>query len=168
PMPSPTLRSGVAALTLVLAGSLLAGGAAAQDAAPSPEPLPRVPPESEQLSGNWAVPQGDLSATRAAVDSSISADTIGDLQLAWTFDIEAPGFFGSMTSQPIVRGDTIYIQDMRSNVFALDRDTGAVRWEAPFDIGSIGPNGVAVAYDMVYAGLSDTGEVVALNIDDGS
>ena len=58
--------------------------------------------------------------------------------------------------------DTVYIQDMRSNVFALDKSTGDVKWEAHFDIGSIGPNGVAVAYDMVYAGLSDTGEVVAL------
>ena len=57
---------------------------------------------------------------------------------------------------------------MRSNVFALDRDTGAQKWEAPFDIGSIGPNGVAVAYGMVYAGLSDAGDVVALNASDGS
>ncbi len=72
-------------------------------------------------------------------------------KLAWTFDITAPGLFGGITSQPIVIGDTVYIQDMRSNVFALDRDTGAQKWEAPFDVGSIGPNGVAVAYDMVYA-----------------
>ena len=57
-------------------------------------------------------------------------------------------------SNVVVIGNTVYIQDMRSNVFALDRDTGAQKWEAPFDIGSIGPNGVAVAYGMVYAGLS--------------
>jgi outer membrane protein assembly factor BamB/plastocyanin len=161
-------RPGAAALVLGLTLAV-PGVAMAQDASPSPPPpLPTVPPETEQLSGNWPVPQGDLSATRNAVDSSISKDTVGDLNLAWTFDITAPGLFGGITSQPIVVGDTVYIQDMRSNVFALDRDTGAQKWEAPFDVGSIGPNGVAVAYDMVYAGLSDTGEVVALKASDGS
>ncbi|MFN8518604.1 MAG: PQQ-binding-like beta-propeller repeat protein [Chloroflexota bacterium] len=155
---------------LALGATLVAATALAQDASPSaaPTPFPTVPPETETLSGNWPVPQGDLAATRSAVDSSIDSSTIGDLQLAWTFDVTAPGFFGSITSQPVVVGDTVYIQDMRSNVFALDKATGSVRWEAPFDIGSIGPNGVAVAYDMVFAGLSDTGEVVALDAADGS
>jgi len=161
--------SAAGAATLLLSLCLAASPnlALAQGASPPPS-LPAVPPETDQLSGNWPVPQGDLSATRNAVDSTISKDTVGDLKLAWTFDITAPGVFGSITSQPIVVGNTVYIQDMRSNVFALDRDTGAQKWEAPFDIGSIGPNGVAVAYDMVYAGLSDSGEVVALKASDGT
>jgi len=161
------LTAGGAILALTLSLVALPNLVTAQAASPPP-PLPTVPPETEQLSGNWPLPQGDYSATRNAVDSNISKDTVGDLSLAWTFDITAPGVFGGITSQPIVIGNTVYIQDMRSNVFALDRDTGAQKWEAPFDIGSIGPNGVAVAYDMVYAGLSDAGEVVALNAADGS
>ncbi len=160
-------RASARALALALGATLVAGGTLAQDASPPP-PLPVVPPETEALAGNWPVPQGDLAATRAAQGSSIDSSTIGDLQLAWTFDVTAPGFFGSITSQPIVVGDTVYIQDMRSNIFALDKATGATRWEAPFDIGSIGPNGVTVAYGMVYAGLSDSGEVVALSVEDGS
>jgi len=156
-----------ATLAVSLALVALPSLALAQNASPPP-PLPTVPPETEQTSGNWPVPEGDLSSTRNAVDSNISKDSVGDLSLAWTFEITAPGVFGGITSQPIVIGDTVYIQDMRSNVFALDRDTGAQKWEAPFDIGSIGPNGVAVAYGMVYAGLSDAGEVVALNATDGS
>jgi outer membrane protein assembly factor BamB/uncharacterized cupredoxin-like copper-binding protein len=157
-------------LALALGATLaaLGGGAATAQEASPPPPLPTIPPETEALSGNWPVPQGDLAATRDAVDSSIDSSTIGDLEVAWTFDITAPGFFGSITSQPIVVDDTVYIQDMRSNVFALDKTTGDTRWEAPFDVGSIGPNGVAVAYGMVYAGLSDTGEVVALSAEDGS
>jgi outer membrane protein assembly factor BamB/plastocyanin len=166
-MPLGIHRGGARALALALGMSLVAGSALAQDASPPP-PLPTVPPETEALSGNWPVPQGDLAATRSAVDSTIDSSTIGDLQLAWTFDITAPGFFGSITAQPVVVDDTVYIQDMRSNVFALDKATGATKWEAPFDVGSIGPNGVAVAYGMVYAGLGDTGEVVALDAADGS
>lgn len=155
------------ALALALGASLVAATAVAQEGTPPP-PLPTIPPETEALSGNWPVPQGDLAGTRNAVDTSIDSSTIGELEVAWTFDITAPGFFGSITAQPIVVDDTVYIQDMRSNIFALDKTTGETKWEAPFDVGSIGPNGVAVGYGMVYAGLSDTGEVVALSVEDGS
>lgn len=155
------------ALALALGASLVAATAVAQEGTPPP-PLPTIPPETEALSGNWPVPQGDLAGTRNAVDTSIDSSTIGELEVAWTFDITAPGFFGSITAQPIVVDDTVYIQDMRSNIFALDKTTGERKWEAPFDVGSIGPNGVAVGYGMVYAGLSDTGEVVALSVEDGS
>ena len=43
-----------------------------------------------------------------------------------------------------------------------------MKWEAQFGVGSIGPNGVALGYGMVYAGLSDTAEVVALDAATGS
>src|SRR4051812_3769422 len=105
-MSRPRLPAAAAA-TLLLSLSLGASPnlALAQGASPPP-PLPTVPPETTQLSGNWPVPQGDLSGTRNAVDSSISKQTVGDLKLAWTFDITAPGVFGSITSQPIVVGNT--------------------------------------------------------------
>ena len=43
----------------------------------------------------------------------------------------------------VVDRDTVYVQDLRSNVFALDRATGAVRWTARYRAPNDGPNGLA-------------------------
>jgi glucose dehydrogenase/plastocyanin len=136
------------------------------DASPTPT-LPPVPPETAQSAGNWPVPQGDLAATRNAANSSITATNVTQLEVAWTFDVTAAGDFGSITANPIVTGDTVYLQDMQSNIFALDRTTGALKWTKAYQVGSIGPNGVTVGYGMVYAALSDTSEVVGLTADSG-
>ena len=77
--------------------------------------------------------------------------------------ITAASGFGAVTANPIVVGDTVYIQDMQSNVIAADRATGAVKWRTDFNVPAIGPNGVGVGYGLVYAGLDDTAEVVALD-----
>src|SRR4051794_37235269 len=137
------------------------GPANPEPAAASPTPeLPTVPPETEQYASDWPVPQGNLASTRSATGSTIDSSNVNQLDVAWTFDVKAAGFFGSVTANPIVVGDTVYLQDMQSNIFALDRNSGAVKWQTDFNVGSIGPNGVAVGYGLVYAGLSDTGEVV--------
>ena len=125
--------------------------------------LPTIPPETEQFANDWPVPHGNLGATRSAGNSAISAANVARLGVAWTFDIPATSAWGSITANPIVVGDTVYIQDMESNIFALDRATGSLKWKATFDVGSNGPNGVAVGYGKVYAALGDTGEVVALD-----
>ncbi|MEZ4500846.1 MAG: PQQ-binding-like beta-propeller repeat protein [Thermomicrobiales bacterium] len=136
--------------------------------AASPEAvLPVIPPEVTVGEGDWPVAQGDLAGTRQAINSPINSGNLDQLDVAWTFDLQAAGFFGTVTANPIVVGDTVFIQDMQSNIFAINRWDGSLRWETKFGVGSIGPNGVAVGYGMVYAGLSDTGEVVALNADTG-
>lgn len=136
------------------------------EASPTPE-LPTIPPETTQFASDWPVPQGDLAATRNAAGSSINSGNVNQLDVAWTFDLTAAGFFGSVTANPIVAGDTVYIQDMQSNIFALNRADGTLKWKKEYNVGSIGPNGVTIGYGMIFAGLSDTGEVVALNADTG-
>jgi outer membrane protein assembly factor BamB len=118
-----------------------------------------VPPE---LGTGWPVAQGDIAGTRAG-RSSIDSSNVGGLEVAWTFDLVGSGIYGSITSNPIIVGDTVYIQDMQSNVFALDRMTGSVKWTAVFNVGSSGPNGVTAGYGLVYAPLGDTRELVALD-----
>ena len=129
--------------------------------------MPTIPPETAQFANDWPVAQGNLAATRSAANSAISSTNVTQLEVAWTFDLSASGAWGSVTANPIVAGDRVYIQDMQSNVFALDRATGALKWKAEFNIGSAGPNGVTVGYGMVYAPLGDTGEVVALDAGSG-
>jgi len=49
-----------------------------------------------------------------------------------------------------VLGDTVYLQDLNSNVYALDRATGRVRWKHLFNAPNVGPNGVAYGWGRLY------------------
>ena len=60
-----------------------------------------------------------------------------------------------MTATPLVDGDTVYVQDMESDVFALDATTGTVRWRRLFHDGTPGPNGLALSGGLLV-GSTDT------------
>src|SRR5262249_38117226 len=49
-----------------------------------------------------------------------------------------------------------YVQDMKSNVFALDLGTGRLRWRRLFNASNPGPNGLAVAGGRVYGNTDST------------
>ena len=53
-------------------------------------------------------------------------------------------------STPVVQGGVVYLQDLNSNVYALEQTTGKLKWKHRFDSPSIGPNGVSVGYGHVY------------------
>src|SRR4051794_17653158 len=95
----------------------------AQDVPRAPSLGPSVPPELHDLARNWPLAQGNFASTRAAVACDISSANVGQLEQRWTFAIEASTGYGGMTATPLVLGDGVYAQDMRSNVFALDRAT---------------------------------------------
>jgi outer membrane protein assembly factor BamB len=104
----------------------------------------------------WPLPGADLAGTRAAPSSSIDADTVARLRVRWRFRFTAaPSFSGIFASTPVVDHGTVYVQDLRSNVFALDLATGAVRWQHRYRARNDGPNGLAVADGRVY-GATDT------------
>ena len=68
---------------------------------------------------------------------------------------EQPTFSGVMSATPLVLGGRVYLQSLRSNVYALDAATGKLRWTRRFDRGSGGPNGLAAGYGRLY-GATDT------------
>jgi glucose dehydrogenase len=103
----------------------------------------------------WLLPNGDLSSTRAAAGSSIDAGNVAKLTPHWRFRFGQGSNFGSFASMPVVDSDTVYMEDLRSNVFALDRDTGVVRWSHRFDARTDGPNGLAVDGGRIY-GATDS------------
>jgi glucose dehydrogenase len=114
---------------------------------------------------DWTAPNRDLAGTRHG-DTEIDAGNAATLRPRWRFRIQAePRESGSLTANPIVVGDTVYVQDMLSNVFALDRATGRVRWTARFGHGNPGPNGLAAGYGRIY-GATDT-TVFALDRESG-
>src|SRR5262249_23586172 len=106
---------------------------------------------------DWPLPNLDLASTRAAAGSGIDRANVGSLRVAWRFRIRsAPGASGAFTATPVVSGGTVYVEDMKSNVFALDLATGSVRWRHLFGEDNPGPNGVAVVGGRVY-GATDSG-----------
>ena len=106
--------------------------------------------------GPWPLPGADLAGTRAASGAGIDADNVAKLRPVWRFSLRAtPSFSGVFASTPVADRTTVYVQDLRSNVFALDRATGAVRWSRLYHARNDGPNGLAVAGGRVY-GATDS------------
>jgi outer membrane protein assembly factor BamB len=116
--------------------------------------------------GNWPQPNGDLEGTRAAAGSGLDAGNVSRLRVRWRFRFTAkPSFSGIYASTPVVDAQTVYVQDLRSNVFALDRSTGMLRWARRYRALNDGPNGLAVAGDRVY-GATDS-DAFALDAETG-
>ena len=106
--------------------------------------------------GDWPRANRDLSSTRADPASGIGVANVASLRVAWRYRIGTPpGDSGALTATPVVRDGVVYLQDMESNVVALDLRTGAVRWKHRFSDLNPGPDGVAVVGGRVY-GATDT------------
>lgn len=163
-----TRRTFVAASAAVPVAGSVAGNVAAQDsglfmpATPVPmgEPLP---PEMAEYAGDWPSTHGNLAGTRAAASSTIDASNVDTLGPAWRLPLTGKSGYGAITSSTIVQGDTVYVHDMQSNFIAVDRATGEVKWTAAFNVGTHGPNGLAVGYGLVIGALGNTGEVAAVD-----
>ncbi|HWV36454.1 MAG TPA: PQQ-binding-like beta-propeller repeat protein, partial [Thermomicrobiales bacterium] len=134
----------------------------------TPESLGDAVPPEFGASTNWPAENRDFSNTRHAVDSGISSETIGQLGDAWRLPIDVAGTYGALTAVPIVVDNTVYLQDMQSNVTALNKETGEVIWRNEYSVPTIGPNGIAAGYGFLAFSLGDTGEMVAVKAEDGS
>ena len=94
----------------------------------------------------WALPNADLAGTRAATNSPIDAANVARLRPAWRFALngyQTPS--GVFASTPIALGGRVYLQDLDSDVFALDAGTGRLVWKTRARQVSGGPNGLAAA-----------------------
>jgi outer membrane protein assembly factor BamB len=100
---------------------------------------------------SWPLPNADLEGTRSVSGGAIDADTVARLRPLWRFRLTGrPGEAGIFASTPVADDDTVYVQDLRSDVFALDRATGRVRWQHRFAAPNGGPNGLALGVGVVY------------------
>ena len=114
-----------------------------------------VPPEL-RAPASWAAPNGDLAGTRNARGQLPAATPVASITRIWRFTLpEEPTFSGVMSATPLILGGRVYLQSLRSNVYALDAATGTLRWSHRFDRGSGGPNGLATGYGRLY-GATDT------------
>jgi outer membrane protein assembly factor BamB len=104
---------------------------------------------------DWPQPNGDLHSTRAVAATRISSTSVGRLRVRWRFRLPAGSPFGSFASTPLVVGDTVYLQDLSSSVYALDARTGQLRWAFRLEAPNDGPNGLAADGGRLF-GASDT------------
>ena len=76
--------------------------------------------------------------------------------MRWRFPLtHKPSFSGIFASTPVGDANTVYVQDLDSDVYALDRASGRLRWEHDFKARNDGPNGLALAGGRVY-GATDS------------
>jgi len=72
----------------------------------------------------------------------------------WRFALKGASGFGDFASTPIVLNGIVYLQDLNSNIYALDRSTGKLEWKHMFNKPSVGPNGIAYGYGRIYGATS--------------
>jgi outer membrane protein assembly factor BamB len=121
---------------------------------------------ASQPAASWTSANADASSSRALDATDLDAASIARLTVRWRFRLGAGGSsFGAVTANPIVSGDTVYIQDTRSSVYALDLETGALRWKHAMAAPNDGPNGLTVSGSRIY-GATDT-TVFALDAANG-
>jgi glucose dehydrogenase len=125
-----------------------------------------VPPEVAKHAADWPLPGRDYANSRARSDSTITTATIDRLAPAWSVPLPGAGAYGNASTTPVIVGDTVYVQDLGSNVRAIDLATGTVRWTHKYDTFQIGPNGAAVGYGNVYV-ANGPNEIAALDMKTG-
>lgn len=128
------------------------------------EPGDAIPPEIANMTDtDWPVENRTFAQDRSVPGSSIASDTVDGLTEAWTFEIEAPSAYGALVANPIISGDTLYLQDANSNVYALNRETGEQLWANQYgeQVPSGGPNGIAVGYGAIVYPVGNGGVVAA-------
>lgn len=141
-------------------------GAAAIDAGDAARTFTAEPPELLRHARDWPLPNRDYENTRATFDSTLHAGNVATLEERFRVPLTGASAFGYATSAALVLGERIYLQDMASNVLAIDRADGRVIWSHTYGEPSVGPNGVAVGHGKVFAMRGDVG-AVALDAESG-
>jgi outer membrane protein assembly factor BamB len=99
----------------------------------------------------WTLPNDDVQNTRVTHGTPISSSTVSQLGVAWTIPLTASSIYGTFAANPVTSSDgTVYLQDLASNVTAVDLQTGNVLWKHTYNSQDIGPNGVTYSDGKVY------------------
>ena len=125
------------------------------------------PPEVAQYTKDWPLANKDYSNTRATMDSAINSSNVGRLGAAWVSNVPSgQSSFGSISTSPIIMGNSVYIQDLGNNTMSLDLATGQQKWQTVYNLSNTGPNGPSVGYGKVFVSAGPY-NVVALDSNTG-
>ncbi len=119
---------------------------------------------AQEVSKDWPSANLNLSNTRYVTNSGINLEKISELGPAWSLAVNGVGAFGALTTNPVIVGDIVYFQDLQSNISAVELSTGKTKWIKEYNETMIGPAGVAVTKDKIFAAKGPF-EIVALDLD---
>jgi glucose dehydrogenase len=99
---------------------------------------------------DWPLPGHDNGNSRQALESTIRASTIGRLAPLW--NVATPG---ALTTAVLVVGNVVYAEDDHGVVVAVDKASGRTLWRSAPAGFTVGPEGVALGWDRVFAATSN-------------
>ncbi len=124
-------------------------------------PFPPAGSPGPGTASSWTLPGANLQNTRDVV-SAITSSDVSTLGVAWCVPVESTGLAKSARFQdgyattPIVVNGVVYLQDLESNVMAIDLVTGKVLWHHNYSSPNGGPDGVNVIGGTVYAATDNS------------
>ena len=149
-------RPTAASVTLLVAASLAVGGCGSTSSSSTASCLSKgVQPAASGAAAGWTLPGGNLQNTRD-VASPITSSNVSQLGVAWCVPVEstgvtrAAGFADGYATTPVVVNGVVYVQDLESNVMAIQLATGKVLWTHNYNSLNGGPDGVTVVGGTVY------------------
>lgn len=133
---------GLLILTIALAGC---GSSSDETTKAEPAKKSTAPPapldEYKRFQTSYA--DVDQQNTRDA-RSALKAANVAKLEEAWSRPIEGTGEGEGFVASPIVTDNIVFIQDLDSNVAALNLEDGEPYWEKRFDVPALPPGGLTV------------------------
>lgn len=133
---------GLLILTIAVAGCGSSSSDTTEDEAAKKSTAPPAPLDEYK---NFQSPYADVNQqnTRDA-RSGLKAANVAKLAEAWSRPIEGTGEGKGFLASPIVTDNIVFVQDLDSNVAALDLKSGKVYWERRFDQPALPPGGLTV------------------------
>ncbi len=135
-------------------------------AAPASQTGLDIPPEIAGHENEWPLANHDYSNTRAAVGSSINSSNVSNLKVAWTVSLDGTAEWGGGTGNPVISNGMVYFQDLEADTYAVNLQTGQVKWEIKYGNQIFGPSGPGIGYGKVFV-LSRLDRYSALDINTG-
>ncbi|HVA38769.1 MAG TPA: PQQ-binding-like beta-propeller repeat protein [Candidatus Dormibacteraeota bacterium] len=151
-----------AAALLSLASAVAPATVRAQGSTPTEQDFMHASTDTS----SWILPAHDYSGNRYAALTQITPKNVLELKRVWKYQLsdDAP-----TETAPIVWNGTIYVTSAHDHVYALDAQTGKLKWEYsdnPHVIAFAANRGIALTDGNVYIATLD-GHLVALNAETG-
>jgi outer membrane protein assembly factor BamB len=123
------------------------------------------PPEIETAASDWPMANRDYANSRSVQNSNIFAANVNSLGMAWSYNITESESQYAPAGSPLIYGNTAYLQDLNSNVYALDVLSGSLMWRVDYNQPVNGASGAAIGYAKLY--IQAGGSLRALALDTG-